>query len=274
MSWPQAYSPYPVAGYYPSPMHGGAAMQQGQVAQYAPQHAQLPSPVIASPMMVSSKSVVPASQTPRLGDAKVIQNEWYDFLLYGYGQIMNPEEGVFTNPERLGKPYLTNFNKAGELSNDKQFEICAIWSSFYFDDSEAPVKTQGSPSASRLYDLISNYTRLILQQQDSQVSVLQGHRIPAGGAVAGFDANSGAFVKSQGDPNSQNLYRFDQSCRYLVPPGRTFSFIVKWMSTNLPGGGVFPSGFNPLDRFNSALSTEKRVAYGAVGIEVRDFVNG
>lgn len=274
--WPQqAYSPYPaLQGYggYPSPIHGGAAMQQGQVAQYMPQQP-APMPVIAAPMMVTSKSIVPASQTPRLGDAKVIQNEWYDYLIHGYGQIIAEEEGIFTNPERIGKPNLTNFNKAGELSNDKQFEICAIWSSFYFDDSEAEVKTPGSPSASRLYELIAYYTRLIMQQQDSSTTVLQGHRVPAGGGVSGFDANSGAFVKNQGDANSQNLYRFDQSCRYLVPPGRTFSFILKWMS-RLPGGTVFPTGFNPLERFNSALTTEKRCCYGAVGIEVRDFVNG
>jgi len=247
-------------------------MQQGQVQQYMPQMP-VAMPQIAMPMRVTSQSVIPASQTPRLGDAKVIQNEWYDYLLSGYGKTISEEEGIFTNPERIGKPQLTNFNKAGELSNDKQFEICAIWSSFYFDDSEAAVKTAGAPSASRLYDLIAYYTRLILQQQDSYTTVLQGHRIPAGGGVSGFDVNSGAFVKNQGDANSQNLYRFDQSCRYLVPPGRTFAFILKWMS-RLDGGAVFPTGFNPLQRFNDALSTEKRVCYGAVGIEVRDFVNG
>lgn len=267
----QVYSPYPMPFYG---LQGGAAMQQGQVANHLPSvQMQAPAIPVSTPMRVVSTQVVPASQTPRLGDAKVIQNEWYDNLLYGYGQQLSAEEGIFTNPERLGKPDLTNFSKAGELSNDKQFEICAIWCSTYFDDSEAEVKTPGAPSASRLYELFAYYSRLILAQQDSQTTVLQSHRIPAGGGISGYDNNSGAFVKTQGDPNSQNLYRFDQSCRYLVPPGRTFSFILKWMS-RLPGGSIFPTSFNPLELFNSALSTEKRLSYGAVGIEVRDFVNG
>lgn len=272
--YPQTYSPYPVSGYGYG-VHGGAAMQQGQVAAHMPSPVQVQAPMVpvAAPLQIQSRTMVPASQTPRMGDVKVIQNEWYDYLLYGYGQTISEEEGIFTNPERIGKPQLTNFSKAGELSNDKQFEICAIWMSAYFDDSEAAQKTAGAPSASRLYELLAYYTRIILLQQDSHASVIQGHRLPAGGGISGFDNNAGAFIKNQGDASSGNLYRFDQSCRYLVPPGRTFSFILKWMS-RLEGGTVFPNGFNPLERFNAALSTEKRLAFGAVGIEVRDFVNG
>ena len=282
--YPQSYTPQSQAyGYQPGVGQAPVQYQQpnplnycppGQQASSLPVAVQSPVPaMVPMGLQVAGQPYIPPSQMPRTGDGQVLQNEWYDFLLYGFGQTIRATEEIFSSPQRQGNEDLTNFSKPGELSNDTQFEICALWMYSYFNDPEGQVLPADSDAAPKLYDLLSTYTRFLIKQQKADKSVIPLHRIPSGGSVGGYDQNTASTVKHQGSSASFDLYRFDKKCRYLVPPGKTLKGVLSWM-TNLPGGTVFPGGYNPLSRFNNNTIAEKIAEFGAVGIEVRDAVNG
>lgn len=269
-----SYNPY-AGGYVPS-IGQGPGMQVAQISHQG----MLPMGQAACPpgqggLAVIGQPMIPPSQTPRIGDGQVIQNELYDHLLWGVGQTLPASAQAFGgSPGRAGNPMLTNVPANGTLNNDKQAEIVAIYAYTYFNQPQGSLIPQGAPSASFLYDLFAVFTRLEFWQQDSVKSIIPVHRIGPGGGVAGYDVNNGAIVKNQGAPGTLNLYRFDKHCRYFIPPGKDFKMNFIWM-TGLPGGTVYANGFfDPNYIFNLATTAIKLFRAGAVILETRDSVNG
>lgn len=252
---------------------------QSQAAQYCPPQQQVSLPAMQPPMIpagvqVVGQQVIPPSQAPRTGNVQLVQFEYYDHLLYGFGQILRNRALIFSDPQRNnGQDLLTNFTKNGELSDGDQAEVIAIYSHTYFNDPEGVEPIEDAPSASRLYDLFNNYTFLRVKQQKSEKAVLPLHRVPAGGGISGFDVNAAALVKTQGVPTQANVYRFDERARYFIANDRRFFMELEWMS-GLPGGTVYPTGYNPLDPFNLAANAEKLARFGMLTLQVRDDVNG
>lgn len=255
--------------------------QNGQIAQYCPpqqQQINLPAmqpPMIPAGVQVVGEQVIPPSQAPRTGNVQLVQFEYYDHLLYGFGQLLRPRALIFSDPQRNnGQDLLTNFTKNGELSDGDQAEVIAIYSHTYFNDPEGVEPPADAVSASRLYDLFNNYTFLRVKQQKSEKAVLPLHRVPAGGGISGFDVNAAALVKTQGVPTQANVYRFDERARYFIANDRRFFMELEWMS-GLPGGTVYPNGYNPLeDEFNPSTTAEKLARFGMLTLQVRDDING
>ncbi len=294
MNYPQHHTQM---GYSPTSQghayHPGMGQAAPMVAQMTPQaypnpmcppHQQpgvmpvaVQSPVpamVPTGLGVQGVPYIPPSQLPRTGDGQVLQNEWYDYLLAGVGQQLRASEEIFSSPNRQGNPDLTNFDKPGELSNDTQFEVCAFWNYTFFLDVSGQQLPPDSDPGNLLYNTYASFTRFKVVQQKADKSVIPVHRIPSGGSVGGYDNNTGQDTKHQGTAASFDVYRFDKQCRYLVPPGKTLKGVLIWM-TNLPGGTVFAGSiYNPLDRFNANTIAIKVCQWGAVGIEVRDAVNG
>lgn len=206
---------------------------------------------------------VPPNMTQRVGPSEIIHQELYDHPLAGIGEILIDDEQVFSNPNRIGLPQFTNLQKAGELSNNKQFEIAALYCHFQTDQPTAA--PQGAPSISRLFYLLNTYSRVVLKIQNAEKTTIQTHRLGAGGGVNGFDNNTSAIVKNFGEANSSNLFVLGEG--FIVPPLKTFALQLKWMQ-NLSGN------FNPLTQFNLNTTAEKMLRFGLVGWEVRDIING
>ena len=212
---------------------------------------------------VQPQPFVPPNMTQRVGPGEIIHQELYDHPLAGIGEVLVNDEPVFSNPNRIGLPQFTNLQKAGELSNNKQFEIAGIYC--FFKADQPTTLPNGAPSISRLFYLLNSYSRVVLKIQNAEKTVIQTHRIGAGGGISGFDNNTGAIVKNFGEANSSNILVLGEG--FIVPPLKTFALQLRWMQ-NLSGG------FNPLDQFNSNTTAEKILRFGLVGWEIRDIING
>lgn len=223
-------------------------------------------------MDVNVQSFDPQDQQGRVGIGQVVHQEIFDTLLLGVGETLRPTEDVFRTPGRIGDKQRTNLNKAGELSDNKQFEICAMYNSLYITQPEGSEAPAGSDAAF-CYELATYFTRQqLVIQNASKGGPFLTHRVSGGGGVwAGANENAGAFAYASGMPDSRNVFTFSDP--FTVPPLKSFALVLEW-AASLPGGTVYPNGLNPLDIFNANNTAIKRWAFGLLGYEVRDATNG
>ena len=233
-----------------------------QYVQAPPTHYQ---PQVPAGYSTVPQPLVPPNMTQRVGPSEIIHQELFDHPLAGIGEVLIDNEPIFSNPSRIGLPQFTNLKKAGELSNNKQFEIAGIYCHFKSDQPPGTTPPAGAPSAPRLFYLLNTYSRVTLKIQNAEKMDIQVHRLGAGGGVWGFDNNTSAFVKNFGQPESSNVFVLGEG--FVVPPLKTFSLQLQWMS-NLSGA------FNPLLQFNANTTAEKMLRFGLIGWEVRDIING
>lgn len=211
----------------------------------------------------------PPDQQGRVGDSQIIHQEIFDTPLMGYGETLDATEDIFSNPRRIGNRNRTNLRKAGELSNNKQFEICCMYTSFYITQTaDAP---EGAASASLCFDYLMYFTRQTLfLQETSKGGPFLTHRIGGGGgAWAGANENAGAFEKTNGLPASDNV--FVLSDPFVLPPLHDFKLILEWAGSLPNIGGA--NNFTPLTEFNANTTALKRLVFGLIGYEVRNVTN-
>lgn len=178
--------------------------------------------------MIQRRPDVPPGRQQRVGKTEVLDNLYYDTLLFGAGQTLNQENRLFTDAQRTRNDNLCNLKLQGQFTDNRQFAVYRFGMLVWSEDNPD------------LYDLLVYFSRFHIMMDESQKTILWGDQAGAGGGVYGFDTGAGAFHLTNGLPASNNQWSF----RYplIIVPEETFEWILKIAQAN---------NFNPLTDINA-----------------------